>query len=183
MPTYEVYVNGKPHKTELTKIGERTFTVRIDDKTHKIEVETDRPSSEQFSIEIDGKTYRVTLPKIEREKPFQVGVDETQFRAEVKAPAKRQEATSFEPAATAVARKPTTNKQTVEGAITAPMTGKIVSVRVKKGDQVKPKQVLCVIEAMKMENEITSPKAGTVQEVHVSNGSPVSEGEPLLVIA
>jgi biotin carboxyl carrier protein len=62
------------------------------------------------------------------------------------------------------------------------MTGKIVAVRVKKGEQVKAHQVLCVVEAMKMENEILAPKAGTIKEVNVSEGSPVSEGEPLFII-
>jgi acetyl-CoA/propionyl-CoA carboxylase biotin carboxyl carrier protein len=54
---------------------------------------------------------------------------------------------------------------------------------VKRGDKVQANQVLCVIEAMKMENEIAAPKAGTVQEVTVSEGAPVNEGETLLVIA
>jgi glutaconyl-CoA decarboxylase len=62
------------------------------------------------------------------------------------------------------------------------MTGKILSVKVKKGDQVKAGQVVCVIEAMKMENEIAAPKAGTVREVHVSAGSSVNEGEALVVV-
>jgi acetyl-CoA/propionyl-CoA carboxylase biotin carboxyl carrier protein len=62
------------------------------------------------------------------------------------------------------------------------MTGKIVSVKVNKGDKVKAGQVLCVIEAMKMENEITASKAGSVQEVNVSEGSSVNEGEILFVI-
>jgi biotin carboxyl carrier protein len=69
-----------------------------------------------------------------------------------------------------------------EGAVTAPMTGKIVRVQVKMGDVVKQNQVLCVIEAMKMENEITAPKAGTVQKVSVSAGSPVNEGDVLVVV-
>ena len=56
-------------------------------------------------------------------------------------------------------RTGTNRKVAVEGAVTAPMTGKIVKVKVKKGDQVKASQVLCVIEAMKMENEISAPKS------------------------
>jgi acetyl-CoA/propionyl-CoA carboxylase biotin carboxyl carrier protein len=62
------------------------------------------------------------------------------------------------------------------------MTGKIVLVKVKKGDQVRANQVLCVIEAMKMENEICAPKAGSIQQVNVTEGSSVSEGDTLLVI-
>ncbi len=64
----------------------------------------------------------------------------------------------------------------------APMAGKIVSVRVKKGDAVKMGAVLCVLEAMKMENEIGAPRAGAVQEVNVAEGSSVSEGDVLFVV-
>jgi len=63
------------------------------------------------------------------------------------------------------------------------MTGKVIAIKVKKGDPVKAGQVLCVIEAMKMENEITAPKAGVIQEANISEGSSVSEGEILFVIA
>jgi biotin carboxyl carrier protein len=62
------------------------------------------------------------------------------------------------------------------------MTGKILSVKVKKGDQVKKGETLCILEAMKMENEITTSKAGTVREVYVSEGSSVSEGDSLFII-
>jgi acetyl-CoA/propionyl-CoA carboxylase biotin carboxyl carrier protein len=80
-------------------------------------------------------------------------------------------------------RKGITKNQAVEGAVTAPMTGKIMSVKVKKGDPVKQGQALCVIEAMKMENEIVAPKAGTVQDVNVSEGSAVNEGDTLFILA
>ena len=43
--------------------------------------------------------------------------------------------------------------------------------------------VLCVLEAMKMENEIMAPKDGTVTQVLVSNGSKVDTGAPLVVLA
>jgi biotin carboxyl carrier protein len=62
------------------------------------------------------------------------------------------------------------------------MTGKILSVKVKKGDQVKKGETLCILEAMKMENEITTSKAGTVREVYVFEGSSVSEGDTLFII-
>lgn len=73
-------------------------------------------------------------------------------------------------------------KMIEEGAVMAPMAGKIVSVKVKQGDSVKLGDVLCILEAMKMENEITAPKTGTVQSVNISEGMGVSEGDILIVI-
>jgi len=62
------------------------------------------------------------------------------------------------------------------------LIGKIVSVKVKKGDEVKEGQVVCVLDAMKMKNEITAPKSGKIKEVRVSDGTAVNEGDIPLVI-
>lgn len=51
--------------------------------------------------------------------------------------------------------------------ITAPMGGRIIDVKVKKGDKVKKKQVLLVYEAMKMENDVEAPRDLTVKRVFV----------------
>lgn len=61
-----------------------------------------------------------------------------------------------------------------------PMPGKIVTVAVNEGDEVKAGQVLVILEAMKMQNEIVAPSAGTVKKVHVKPGQNV-EGKDLLV--
>ena len=67
-------------------------------------------------------------------------------------------------------------------AVNAPMPGTIVKVNVAQGQAVKAGDVLCVLEAMKMENDITAPKDGTVTQVVVSKGSSVSTGDPLVVV-
>jgi acetyl-CoA carboxylase biotin carboxyl carrier protein len=50
------------------------------------------------------------------------------------------------------------------------------------GDEVKPGQVLCIIEAMKMMNQIESDRGGRVTAVMCKNGDPVEFGQPLFVI-
>ena len=67
-------------------------------------------------------------------------------------------------------------------AVTAPMPGAILKVNVTAGQAVKAGDVLCVLEAMKMENDITAPKDGTVTQVVTSKGASVSTGDPLVVI-
>ena len=183
MPVYEIFIDNKPRKIELTKNGENSFTVKIGDKSLSIELPADKVNLEKvFSVKIDGKAYQIELPRIDLEKLFFIKVEEITFKAEVKTSTKKPTLATFEPVPLTPTRKPMATKQVLEGTITAPMTGKILSIKVKKGDQVELGQVVCILEAMKMENEITAPKAGTVREVYAYEGSSVSEGEPLFMV-
>jgi biotin carboxyl carrier protein len=69
-----------------------------------------------------------------------------------------------------------------EGAVTAIMPGKIMRVLVTEGDQVAEGDVICILEAMKMENELKAPKAGTIQVLHVQPGQEVEMGAVLAEI-
>ena len=66
--------------------------------------------------------------------------------------------------------------------VTSPMPGKIVKVLVKAGDEVKARQGLVVVEAMKMENELRAARDGRVREVTAVEGRSVDAGAVLLVI-
>ncbi len=68
------------------------------------------------------------------------------------------------------------------GAVVAPMPGIIVSVSVKQGESVKLGQILCVIEAMKMENNIVAPRDGIVSKVNATQGKEVENGAVLFVL-
>lgn len=68
------------------------------------------------------------------------------------------------------------------GAVTAIMPGKIIRILVQEGDQVAEGDVICILEAMKMENELKAPKSGTVKEIHVQPGQDVESGAVLAEI-
>jgi len=182
LPTYEIFIDGKPRKIEITKNREASFTVKIDGKPASITIPSEKlDTTKKFSLTINGKTYQVELSKIDHEKPFSVKVEDVAFKAEIKT-SKKPSLPIFEPTPLLSTKKASVTRQAVEGAVVAPMTGKILSIKVKKGDEVKAGQVLCVLEAMKMENEIITPKAGVVKEIYVSEGASVSEGEPLFMV-
>lgn len=69
-----------------------------------------------------------------------------------------------------------------DGAIIAPMPGRVLSVAVRQGDQVAQGQQLLVLEAMKMEHSLVAPFAGMVAELNAKTGAQVSEGTLLVRI-
>ncbi len=66
--------------------------------------------------------------------------------------------------------------------ITAPLPGNVLDVKVASGAAVKKGDVLCILEAMKMENEIVAPQDGTIVSVVASKGASVNTGDVLFVI-
>ena len=66
--------------------------------------------------------------------------------------------------------------------IEVPITGKILSVNIKPGDEVKEGDTLCILESMKMENPILAPVDGTVSQVGVNPDQVVKPGETIATI-
>jgi acetyl-CoA carboxylase biotin carboxyl carrier protein len=102
------------------------------------------------------------------------------------APAPGAAAAAARPAA---AEAPGTPATSPEDAVTAPMVGTFYAAPapgskpfVEIGSEVKPGDVLCIIEAMKMMNQIECDKPGKVVSVLVKNGDPVEFGQTLFVI-
>ncbi len=127
-----------------------------------------------ITVYVNEKPLAVQLPEsLPDEGPIKLLVDAKEYTVEVTG---RAIATKAKPKA---AKK---GPAGAKGAITAQMTGRVISVNVKPGDKVTEGQILLIVEAMKMENEIAAPLAGTVKEVAVAAGARVSEGDLLLQI-
>ena len=67
--------------------------------------------------------------------------------------------------------------------VNSPMPGTILDVKVAVGQAVKEGELVCILEAMKMENEIYAPCSGSVAQVLVSKGATVDTGTPLVTIS
>lgn len=126
---------------------------------------------ERLIVTVSGVAYDVTVERVDGTAPVTTA-------APVAAPApKAAPAPAVAPAAPAAA--PSGAKISVS----APMPGTILSVNVKVGDKVEKGAVLCILEAMKMENEIMAPEAGTVVAVNATKGSTVTAGDLLVALA
>lgn len=124
-----------------------------------------------YNVTVNGVTYEVTVEEL----------------GEVSAPA----ATVAAPAAPVVpkatpaapkaapAAAPAAGGETVK----APMPGTILKMNVKVGDKVEKDGLVCVLEAMKMENEIFSPVAGTVTAINAPQGATVASGDAIVTLA
>jgi acetyl-CoA/propionyl-CoA/long-chain acyl-CoA carboxylase, biotin carboxylase, biotin carboxyl carrier protein len=85
------------------------------------------------------------------------------------------------------ARKPARGERKSGGAggpdiLESPLQGNMWKVLVEQGAMVEEGQLLCIIEAMKMENEIAAHKAGTIAELPISEGAPIAAGDTIAVI-
>lgn len=118
-----------------------------------------------YTITVNGTPYNVTVEE---------GAGAPVAAAPVAAPAAAP--------APAPAAAPATQGTAGSVKVEAPMPGTILDVKVSVGDSVSSGSVLCILEAMKMENEIVAPQDGTVASVNVSKGDSVEAGQVIITL-
>ena len=127
----------------------------------------------RYNITVNGNTYDVIVEEADA--------------SEVSAPVAAPVAT---PAAPVAAPKPQVKPQApkvsagAQGAtkVTSPMPGTILEVKVSVGQSVKKGDVICVLEAMKMENDIPAPHDGVVASINVQKGASVAANDVLATL-
>jgi len=163
---YIVSSGGRSYRVDI-HTDDAGVHVHLDEAAYPIDVLPVGPAL--YSILLNGRSYEVDCVPVED--AWIVLVDGQPFRVTL-----QDEAAAPAVQAATVAPKPS------GGAVTAPMTGKIVKVHVAAGEQVALGAPVCTLEAMKMENELTAGAAGTVTAVHVTVGEAVKAGRVLVEI-
>ena len=143
-----------------------------------------------YKFKINGNEYNVAINSVEGTNAS-VTDNGTDYQVELEdAPAAPvQAAPAAAPAAAPVQvapAAPAAPKPAASGAgkaVTSPLPGVIIAVKVNVGDSVKAGQEVAVLEAMKMENSIEAEHDGTVTAIHVAKGDSVLEGAAVVTIA
>jgi biotin carboxyl carrier protein len=156
-------VDGRSFAVETRSDGD---TVVIDGAPFKIRREGNGNVS---TVLVDGKPYKVDLSPGNGTAIVDGAIYQVSLEGAV-----RNDARGPSPKKTA--------KAPVAGAIRSLMPGKIRSVKCRQGDTVAAGDVLCILEAMKMENEIRTPVAGVVKALPITEGSNVDKGDTLAVV-
>ena len=76
----------------------------------------------------------------------------------------------------------TVKKASIEGGLNAPMPGKVVEIKIKKGAKIKKGDTLIILEAMKMEHKVLAPSDGKVKEILIHKDEQVENGATLVVL-
>lgn len=142
-----------------------------------------------YRFKINGNEYNVAINSVDGTNAS-VTVNGTDYQVELgNAPAAPvQTAPAAAPAAAPVQTAPAASaapKPAASGAgkaVTSPLPGVIIAVKVNVGDSVKAGQEVAVLEAMKMENSIEATQDGTVTAIHVAKGDSVLEGAAIVTI-
>jgi biotin carboxyl carrier protein len=133
-----------------------------------------------YQVNINGKMYTVEIPNL-HERPVRAIVDGEVVTVDVPTPV-RGAGSGFAPM-TATATTTSGPVPTGEpGEVRAPLPGTVVEINVAQGDNVTQGQVLCVLEAMKMNNPIQATQAGTVRRIMISLGQQVQHDAPLMLV-
>lgn len=127
-----------------------------------------------YTITVNGTPYNVTV-----EDGAGAPVAAAPVAAAAPAPAPAA-APAPAPAAAPKAAAPQGSAGSVK--VEAPMPGTILDVKVSVGDSVSSGSVLCILEAMKMENEIVAPQDGTVASINVAKSDSVEAGQVIITL-
>lgn len=120
----------------------------------------------KYNVTVNGVTYEVTVEEADSDTAGQAAPAPSTPAAPKAAPK-----TAPKSAASAGGTK-----------VTSPMPGTILRMNVKVGDTVKKDDLVCVLEAMKMENEIFASEGGVVKSIDAPAGSSVNAGDAIVTL-
>ncbi|MEJ5330756.1 MAG: pyruvate carboxylase subunit B [Desulfobaccales bacterium] len=142
------------------------------------------PGLRTFNVFVDGQYYQVEV-ECTSGAPVITGIAPAAMPAAAPRPAAAPAAAPAPAAKPAAAPAAAPAEALAEGEVPlrAPMPGMIISYNVKVGDKVETGDLVCVLEAMKMQNSLPAPASGTVKAINFEPGASVAKDAVIMVIA
>lgn len=139
----------------------------------------------KYNVTVNGTTYEVVVEETGSAAAAPAAVSAPAPAPAAPSPAAAPAATPTPAAAApapapAPAAAPAGSQGSVK--VTAPMPGTILKMNVNVGDTVEPNGLVCILEAMKMENEIFSEQGGKVISVNAPAGTSVQSGDVIVTL-
>jgi biotin carboxyl carrier protein len=165
---YQIRIDGSLWKVGVEHLEDRMYRVSFPDRDHRVDIF--EVSENLYSLICDGQCFEVDT--VEEADRYEVFIKGQSHWTEILRP----EAERAPEAAEAVPAVP-------EGTVVeAPMNCKVIKILVQEGQCVEAEQILCILEAMKMEMPIGAPERGEVKRIWVREGQIVEGGEKLLIL-
>lgn len=168
---FQIEVGETTRTVVVEKVADTAtqFRVSVNGRVHIVDARRLSPST--LSLLVANKTIEAAITPERERGAFTIGVNGQAVPVQMRTAGAGRRAKDGSGAAGSGPQK-----------VVAPMPGKVVRVLVQPGDEVKPKQGLVVVEAMKMENELKAVRAGRVRDVLVSEGRSVDAGAVLVIV-
>ena len=139
-----------------------TFRIKVGDNWYQVQVGELTQSTVQVTV--DGETFLVDVEGLPTSSPARPRRGHTQTTGIVVPPSPTRNSANSAP----------------ENIIGSPLSGRVISILVRPGEQVTTGQEVCVVEAMKMEQSIRSHRDGVIKEIKVQPMESVRTNDPLI---
>ena len=168
--TYRLTLGDEEHELEVEE-HDGSFRVRLDDEWYPVELERIGETA-RYSLLLNHRPYDVFAE--EGPQGFHIVIGTRRFAITTPSLVRGRRADGPEDLDAPM--------DAGEWVLTSPMAGVVREVLVEPGDEVEARQVIVVIDAMKMQNDLHARRAGTVKAVYVSEGQQVEQGTKLVVL-
>ena len=173
---YRVMLNNTIRRVILNPKENNEFKVKIDNKSFKVKIE--KRTEDCFIAHVGDYKLRISLSA--NGNPEIIYVNQIPYKVKIKPELMNSDTRSLKDRILGLAGK--TQISMDRKSIVSPLTGKLVEIKVKVGDEIKKGDIIAVIEAMKVRNEIEAPKNGRISSILVKENTIVKKGEVIAKI-
>ncbi len=160
---YFATLNTEEHTVSADSKSGTLYDVILDDKSYLVDF---CKTKDSYSFLIDGKSYEINYEKTDD--GYDIWIEDNFFHVNIMTALRKQ-----------IMSSQNGKKRSGDTIVKTEMPGKIVAIKMHKGDDIKKGETVVILEAMKMQNEITSPEDGKIIDIYVKENQLVDTSDKL----